>query len=558
VATCVALGEYPTIRYYSPPNPLPTHESHVLCYHLAEAVQREIDEYAKWHQDFPPPSNRPRGALYIVDRSMDLYAPFLHEFTYQAMAHDLLPIKDGDKVTYKTIIKEGEENAEEKEIEIGEKDKLWTQYRHTHMKDTIAGIMGDFQKFLKDNPHFANSTADTTNINTIKTMLAGLPQFQEMKEAYSLHLNMATASMDVFQKHQLSELASLEQTLATGIDEDYKKPKNVADQTIRMLDEDAVVSSDRLRLIAMYLLYKDGLLPSDIRLLCNHARLPPQDEEVLRNMELLGARIYKQLKDIKPPPQPLFPRKPQPPPSAEDSFLSRFETNLKLMLEQHVAGTLDPTTFPYTRPDPSQQQIDPNAAISAASLRSAKPTWAKSKLSSIEPRQRVIVFMAGGATYSEARACYEITNQTSRDVVLITSHMLSPSLWMRQLGDLSQERRRLGIPADLPAKIAPKHLFEDDRPKPPPVAKSPQPSTNSNTTGGSGSFKPPSGSMVPPVQQMQNLRVNGSGSSHSRPGSNSGPGIIKLGGSNDGDGGGKLKKDKKEKKHHFHFGSSKK
>ena len=35
---------------------------------------------------------------------MDLMAPFLHEFTYQAMAHDLLPIQDGEKVTYKVEI----------------------------------------------------------------------------------------------------------------------------------------------------------------------------------------------------------------------------------------------------------------------------------------------------------------------------------------------------------------------------------------------------------------------------------------------------------------------
>jgi syntaxin-binding protein 1 len=494
--------------------------------------------------------------LYIVDRSLDLYAPLLHEFTYQAMAMDLLPVRDGDKTLYKTIIHEGEENQEEKDMEINEKDKLWVAYRHRHMKDTIAGMMDDFQKFLKDNPHFANSNADTTNINTIKTMLAGLPQFQEMKESYSLHLNMATTSMDIFQKHQLSELASLEQILATGLDEDYKKPRNVVDQTIRMLDEDAVVPPDRLRLIAMYMLYRDGLLPSDITLLRSHAKLPPQDEEVLRNMEILGARVNRKIGDAKTVPvtPPLFPTKIPGAQEEDDSFLSRYDPNLKKVLENHVAGTLDPIAFPYTRPDPSQH-AGPDPALAAGSLRSAKPTWAKTKLSSIEPRQRVLVFMAGGATYSEARACYEITNQTSRDVVLITSHMLTPGLWMRQLGDLSQDRRRLGIPADQQPKVAPKHLFEEERPPPPPV-KSPQPSVGSTHTpsGSTASFKPPQGTAVPPTQAMQNLRVNGSGgsSNHSRPGSNASPGIIKLG----GDGG--EEKEKKKKKHHFGFGSSKK
>lgn len=30
---------------------------------------------------------------------MDMLAPFIHEFTYQAMANDLLPIIDGTKYT---------------------------------------------------------------------------------------------------------------------------------------------------------------------------------------------------------------------------------------------------------------------------------------------------------------------------------------------------------------------------------------------------------------------------------------------------------------------------
>jgi len=184
----------------------------VLCAHLARFVQEQIDMYATYHNDFPPPSSRPRGTLYILDRTMDLVAPLVHEFTYQAMIHDLLPIKEEDNVTYRVTINEGESNAETKEVAITEKDKLWLANRHRHMKDTIEKLMGEFQKFLDANPHFASKNAsNATNLNAIKDMMAGLPQFQEMKEAYSLHLTMSQDAMNVFQKRRLPDIASLEQ-----------------------------------------------------------------------------------------------------------------------------------------------------------------------------------------------------------------------------------------------------------------------------------------------------------------------------------------------------------
>jgi syntaxin-binding protein 1 len=119
-------------------------------------VQDEIDSYAKFHRGFPPPSPRPRGVLFIVDRSMDLFSPLLHEFTYQAMAHDLLPIKDGDKVTYKTAINQGALNQEDKEMEIGENDKIWVEHRHLHMKDVLGKLADDFAKFRAANPQFVD------------------------------------------------------------------------------------------------------------------------------------------------------------------------------------------------------------------------------------------------------------------------------------------------------------------------------------------------------------------------------------------------------------------
>lgn len=127
----------------------------MLCSHLARFVQEELDQYASYNRNFPPQSSRPRGVLIIVDRTIDLISPLVHEFTYQAMAHDLLPIKDGDKVTYRTLVNEGKPNQEMKDMEIGEHDRIWVDYRHMHMKDVLEKLADDFARFRRANAHFA-------------------------------------------------------------------------------------------------------------------------------------------------------------------------------------------------------------------------------------------------------------------------------------------------------------------------------------------------------------------------------------------------------------------
>jgi syntaxin-binding protein 1 len=460
--------------------------------------------------------------LIITDRSMDLVAPIVHEFTYQAMAHDLLPIKEGDKILYRTIVNEGPPGVQEKDMEITEKDEIWVKNRHMHMKDTIEKLMGDFQKFIDENPHFTNQNANTTSLNAIKDMLAGLPQFQELKEAYSLHLTMAQECMNIFQHRKLPDIASVEQSLATGLDEDYRKPKNLADQVVRLLDDESVTPGDRLRLIMLYIIYRDGVIPGDIQRLLAHSSLPPQDAEVVSNLELLGARPTKVLKENRPALVPLFPRKTAPTATNEEYALSRFEPALKLLLEEASKGTLDQSTFPYTRPPLDNNEAD-MYNTSQASLRSAKPTWAQNRRSMHESKQRVIVFMAGGATYSESRACYEVSRISGKDIFLATSHMLTPASFVRQVADLNIDRRRLGLPSDQPKPKAPAHLFEREEKKAAgPTA--PTAATGLRTPIAQAAprrppvapYQPPSG-YQPPTSGLAAITLNSGGNGNSRP-----------------------------------------
>ena len=321
---------------------------------------------------------------------------------------------------------------------------------------------------------------------------------------------------------------------------------------MRLLDDNDITFPDRLRLIIQYLLYRDGLLPSDTQKLLAHAQLPAQDGEVIHNLELLGAHVSRSMKDTRPVAQPLFGRKQAPQsPSEEASGLSRYDPAIKPMLEEHIRGMLDQSTFPFTKPHlDAADGLLGQENVSQASLRSAKPTWARTRPSTLEPRQRIIVFMAGGATYSESRACYEVSQLSNKDIFLATSHMLTPSLYLRQVGDLSVDKRRLDLPAERPRPQAPAHLFEREPPTAP-QAYAKQQSTNSQQP------QPPVASMstmkIGSSHANANVSSNGAVKGHPLPPAPSNavqPANSKFG---------KKEKDKdaeKKKKHHF-FGSKK-
>jgi syntaxin-binding protein 1 len=89
------LGEYPYVRHSNRPTPFSTASDKSICSELAVKVQSELDLLCRNDPAYPPPSSHKRAILLIVDRSIDVLSPFMHEFSYQAMAADLVGFKNG-------------------------------------------------------------------------------------------------------------------------------------------------------------------------------------------------------------------------------------------------------------------------------------------------------------------------------------------------------------------------------------------------------------------------------------------------------------------------------
>lgn len=554
-AVCATLGECPRIRYWGAKGA--THDAAVMCYHLARFIEGELLGYADRHPEKFPQTNRPPGLLVVTDRAMDIVSPLVHEFTYQAMAHDLLPIKDDEKVTFQITINEGSAEAEDKDMELQEKDKVWVENRHTRMTETIAKLTASFNKFVADNPDF-NDQEEKTSLSAIRNMMANLPQYTELKDAYTLHLKMAEDCMAKFAQTKLGDIGAIEQALATGFDEDGRKPKNTLDTVVRILDDESVSKSDRLRLTLLWIIYRDGVILEDVKRLLAHAELPIEETELVTNLAHFGCKPKNGVKEQRPPRATAFPPNPQPVVD-EGDFLFRYEPALATLIDHLCKGTIDNEAFPFTRPlrDPNE---DPMIQAGAgASLRTAgAPSWARAgRTRAPDNRQRVIVFMAGGATYSEARACYEMGNKHGRDIYLATSHMLTPRDFIDGLRHLSWTGERLRPLVQKPRPKPPPVLQEDRRPpagvgmggpgRPGPGIGGPPPRPGGMPVQ-SGRPPPPQGGLpnrpvAPPTQQMGQMQLGNGGGSQSNASSSQRP----LSGTNQ-DGPHKLEKEKKKKK----------
>ncbi|KAJ0891814.1 putative sec1-like protein [Helianthus annuus] len=71
--------------------------------------------------------------LVIVDRSLDLIAPIIHEWAYDPMCHDLLDL-EGNKYVQEVPGQSGSE-TQRKELLLENHDAVWLEMRHLHIAE---------------------------------------------------------------------------------------------------------------------------------------------------------------------------------------------------------------------------------------------------------------------------------------------------------------------------------------------------------------------------------------------------------------------------------------
>nr|KJB51949.1 hypothetical protein B456_008G239900 [Gossypium raimondii] len=395
--------------------------------------------------------------LLILDRSIDQIAPVIHEWTYDAMCHDLLNM-EGNKYVHEVPSKIGGP-PEKKEVLLEEHDPIWLELRHAHIADASERLHEKMTTFISKNKaaQLQHGSRDGGEISTreLQKMVQALPQYSEQIDKLSLHVEIAGKINRIIREQGLRELGQLEQDLAFG-DAGMK-------DVIKFLSTNEVASREnKLRLLMILAaIYPEKFEGEKGLNLMKLARLPLEDMTAVNNMALLappseakkssGSAFSLKFDMHK---KKHATRKDRS--GGQETWqLSRFYPIIEELVEKLGKGELSKDDYPCMNdPSPTSHGTSHTASVHEApvahSMRSRRtPTWARPRGSDDgyssdsvlrhassdfkKFGKRIFVFIVGGATRSELRVCHKLTGKLNREVILGSTSLDDPPQFITKM-----------------------------------------------------------------------------------------------------------------------------
>lgn len=433
VTLCATLNEYPHIRFK---------ENSKVGKKLAVLFNEKFTNFIAsnktwWYHGDPDHTERGRSTLLILSRSDDCLTPLIHEFTYQAMVNDLLEVRD-DKITVQT---QGEDGPVTKDVLLNENDELWVELRGKHIADVIQTLSTRIREIVNSSTgmvHSRGKEGKTLSLNQMANALKALPEYKEVMSKLSQHMYIAHKCMDIFKKQGLLDLSELEQTLATGKNDEGRAPK--VSEMVDLVEEQLKMTRDpvtRFRLLAIMIISQNGLKPADQGRLFAAAQLRPEESDALQNLEQLGIPLIQAITAARTGfrGDRIVARKTVSDNSGSEYSSSRYACDLKEVLQSMAEGQLSIDEYPSIFPLPEDAYATSMTGGGIASVRGTASKYSKGRGNTVVSRggSRQLVFIAGGICYSELRACEELMADGGPEVIAGGTNFCSPGTFIESL-----------------------------------------------------------------------------------------------------------------------------
>ncbi|GJQ09632.1 hypothetical protein GpartN1_g1423.t1 [Galdieria partita] len=470
VTVCSILKERPRIRCST---------SQPVSQCIAELFLQKLDEYETRVPEGLPGNPQRRGCktttFLILDRTVDLVEPLIHEFGYQAMCQDLLLTEDseaiGSKYTYSTHDEKGALVYKESELDENN-DWLWTKLRHLHVAEAIEELTLSFNRFLEQDKtaqlQLRKSSSGVTSVHDLKTLrqaVRNMPMYADRLAKFSLHTQLLDECMRLFYERDLERISSCEQDMSTGFTADGKAVKDIGVKLFSILRDDSIGYLEKLRLVMLSLITQPMNF-KERRNILEASGIPEDKQTAALNLSALGVTaensklIRKQLKER---------TKRKSKQVKEQYELSRYVPLLQDIITDFVTGGLSRSSYPivggksdsaisededdeqgrhrrrarsHRRRSRSASAVRQRSHSSAGSRTSGsdvtddenskskgKESFRKEELA----RPRYVVFIAGGITATEMRLAYELSSAYSVEIILGGSCFLNPKRFVEQV-----------------------------------------------------------------------------------------------------------------------------
>jgi len=448
------VNEYPYIRFK---------QDSVVSNRIAKKLQAAMNDFIRnnnnwWYYGDSKHNSRERCTFLVLDRNNDMISPLIHEFTYQAMVSDLLEM-DGDQLTYKlpenkggAADDDGVVDSDKKDVLLNDNDEVWVEFRHKHIADVMQTVSKRIMDIMSTNKASKlQNTSENKNMSVaeLASALKALPEYRELVSKLNQHMHIANECFSKYNKESLGDLGELEQTLATGEDEDGKTPKlsDLIEEIVNILP--SLSSINKVRLICIALLSQhDSFEEEHKNQILDAASFSSQDKLIIDSLfkvfkpsteDALNKSATSNLlgnifggKKIQKSNQ-----------ASNDSEYAacRYVTNVKSILDAMVNDRLSQDTYPGTQPLPTFKTTTAASVRTRTAGNQTKTSkWSRDKKKNKKKTYtggRQIVFIVGGICMSEIRSGYELMEVGEKEIILGSTEFLDPELYLEQLRKLT-------------------------------------------------------------------------------------------------------------------------